>query len=151
MRWPIHDGREPTAVKARSMATALHAFNDKDVFGKHLFPLLGIALAQSGVSVGPCVVDMDIFTGLGLSLRVQQDHKGMVSMHPEQHIGVDGDILCRLVPFIAQPVKISKHRAVTDFELAIDPGALTGKRVGLFDMVVILQPGVAVQPRVDPG
>ena len=73
----------------------------------------------------------------------ENDRKRMIAVHPQQNIGVDRDILCSCLPFVAEALKIGKASIVLVTHLLVDSRALTRIKSVVFDVVVILQSRVA--------
>ena len=73
----------------------------------------------------------------------ENDRKRMIAVHPQQNIGVDRDILCSCLPFVAEALKIGKASIVLVTHLLVESSALTRIKSVVFDVVMILQSRVA--------
>ena len=82
---------------------------------------------------------MYMFGGFFWALWSENDRKRMIAVHPQQNIGVDRDILCSCLPFVAEALKIGKASVVLVTHLLVGPRALTRIKPGVFDVVMILQ------------
>ena len=133
------------------MAAALHPLDDKDVLFEHHLPLCGVARAQVRVGVGVGIKQMYLLLRAVRALGRQHDGKGMVAVHTQKHVWVGRDILRRRVPLGRQSSEIPKGLAVGCGELTIDMRALSGIAIGSLDMIVILEPGIAVEAGMHPG
>ena len=84
-------------------------------------------------------------------LRDQNDGKGMIPVHPQQHIGEDGDVFGGRVPFVREICEIGENPAIFALQLAVNQCALACVFLFQFNVVVIFQAGIAVQAGMHPG
>ena len=96
----IHDRAKTPAVKGRRVPARLHAFNNENIFFKDLFPLPGIHRAVCRLSLFGRLVQMDMFNSFIMGFRFKYDGKGVITLHPQKHIGVNGNIFRARVPFL---------------------------------------------------
>jgi len=87
MRRPIHGRRKAPPIKARCLAPALHALDDKDVLFEDLFPLGRVARAQGSIGFRRGIVNMYMLDRARLVDGLQDDGIGMIAVHPKQHVG----------------------------------------------------------------
>ena len=95
----IHNRAKPPAVKGRRVPARLHALNHENIFFKDLFPLPGIHRTVFRQRIVRGIVQMYMLNSFIMRLRLEHDGKGMVALHAQQHIGIDGNIFCALIPF----------------------------------------------------
>ena len=98
--WLIHHRTKTSTIKRRGIATRLHALDHKDVLLEYFFPLFGVHRTIIGVCCVRRVVKMDMLNGLVICSRFQHDCIGMVTLHTQQYIGIDGDIFSALIPLL---------------------------------------------------
>src|SRR6056297_2777282 len=147
----VHHRREAPAVEMGGVTALLHALDDEDVLFEHGFPQLGVAHAQPLVAARHRIVEVNVLDGALWPLRLENDGKGVVAVHAQEDVGIGRDILGLLVPFRADILEIGEFLAVLVGELAVNHRALTGILAGFFDVVMVLELGIAVESGMHPG
>ena len=155
VRRRVHDGREFAAVISRCMPSALHAFNDIHILGEHGLPHRCVGCPHLGIFVTANsfirIIDLDLLDCTAIAVRQQQDGEGVIIVNAKQHIREKGDVFGASVPFRRQAFEMRETASVSADLRLVDKRSLSGKAAGVEDVVMVLQPRIAVQVGMDEG
>ena len=137
------------------MPSALHAFNDIHIIGEHCLPHRGVGCPHLCIFITANsfirIVDFDQLDFTAIAVRQQQDCEGMIIMNAKQHIREKGDVFGARVPFRQQAFEMRETASVSADLRPVYQCSLSGKAAGVEDVVMVLQPRIAVRGRMDEG